>query len=196
MSMCSFAACTIRTQQKNEVHSNDSTSVINENEELDSALIVSLIQEDERRRNIWSYDFKQSESSPLFYEAICDEGLYLYRIVKQNQKMSVVMLEDENIGELRDFFTVEPKDTIGVEYKHEGAYKVLNDSTVIVFFEKIWTNYCATCDSSEQEFTYHIQCIHCYKFSNMAFEKIKADTVVLTDEREQFFGEEIRKLIY
>ena len=89
-------------QNQQKVHSSDTISVMNKNDELDSVFIVSLIKEDEGRQNIWSYDFKESEYSPLFYEAICDDGLYLYRIIKQNQKISVVMLEDANIGETVD----------------------------------------------------------------------------------------------
>ena len=52
--MCTFVACTMRTQQKNEVLNSDSTSIIDKNDELDSALIVLLIKEDEEKRNIWS----------------------------------------------------------------------------------------------------------------------------------------------
>lgn len=187
-----FVACTIRTQQNYEIHSSDTVSVINENDELDSVLIVSLIKEDEGRRNIWSYDFKESDSAPLFYEAICDDGLYLYRIVKQHQKIFVVMLEDANIGEIVDFIQGNT-DTTGVEYKHKGHYEIINDSMVNIFFDKLYSNYCYVNESEMFKPVYHIKGVHSYRLSGAEWHRIEADTIIVIDEREKAFCEDIWK---
>ena len=192
VSMYSFVACTMQNQQKNKVHSSDTISVMNKNDELDSVFIVSLIKEDEGRQNIWSYDFKESEYSPLFYEAICDDGLYLYRIIKQNQKISVVMLEDANIGETVDFIQGNT-DTTGVEYRHNGYYEIVDDSTVNIFFDKLYSNYCYINKSEIFEPIYHIKCIHRYRLSSVEWNRIKADTTIIVDERAKAFCEDIWK---
>ena len=179
-----FMSCVPRTPQSNEKCESDTISIINVNEELDSTLVVSLIKEDEERRNLWSYDIKASSSSPLFYEAISDEGLHLYRVAIQDQQTVVIIIEDDNIGISEDFIDIDGTD--GVGYEHQGYYEIIDDSIVNVFFEKRWSNYCHTCDSSAQEFTYHIKCTHGYKFLNMAFERINADTIVMIDERALF----------
>lgn len=192
ISMCTFVACTMRTQQKNEVLNSDSTSIIDKNDELDSALIVLLIKEDEEKRNIWSYDFKESKSSSLFYEAICDDGLYLYRIVRQNQKISVVMLEDANVGEIEDFIQGYT-DTTGVEYKHNGYYELVNDTTVNIFFDKLYSNYSYVNKSEIFDPIYHIKCMHSYRLSGAEWYRTKADTTIIVDERAKAFCEDIWK---
>lgn len=189
----SFVACAIKTQKNNDECDNDTISILNENNEFDKELIISLIKKDEEERNIWSCDFKASASSPLFFEAICDDGLYLYRVAIQNQQTIVIMVEDENIGTLEDYIDIEsngPYGKDGVEYEHKGYYEIIDDSTVNVVFEKRWSNFCHTCDTCEQEFSYHIRCTHNYKFFNMKFERIKADTVVVIDEKPLFCCED------
>lgn len=190
--MCTFVACTMRTQQKNEVLNSDSTSIIDKNDELDSALIVLLIKEDEEKRNIWSYDFKESKSSSLLYEAICDDGLYLYRIVRQNQKISVVMLEDSNVGEMEDFIQGYT-DTTGVEYKHNGYYELVDDTTVNIFFDKLYSNYSYVNKSEIFDPIYHIKCMHSYRLSGAEWYRTKADTTIIVDERAKAFCEDIWK---
>lgn len=189
----SYVACAPQTQQNSEECNNDTILAIKENKEFDKELIISLIKKDEGKRNICSYDVKESASSPLFFEAICDDGLYLYRVVVQYQQTFVIMIDDENIGTVDDFIDIEnngPYGKDGVEYEHKGYYEIIDDSTVNVLFEKRWKNYCYICDSCEQEFTYHIKCTHGYKLSNMAFERVKADTISVVDERPLFCCED------
>ena len=61
-----FMACATITQQNNE-ECNDTISILNTNKEFEKEQIFSLIRKEEKKRNIWSYDFKESASSPLFY---------------------------------------------------------------------------------------------------------------------------------
>ena len=187
-----FMTCATKTQQNND-ECNDTISILNTNKEFENELIFSLIRNDEKKRNIWSYDIKESASSPLFYESICDEGLYLYRVAIENQQTYVVMVEDENIGTLEDYIGIKSNGLYGkdgVEYEHKGHYEIIDDSTVDVVFEKRWSNYCYTCDSCEKEFIYYIKCTHTYEFHNMAFERTKADTIVMIDERSFFCCED------
>ena len=184
LSICCLVACTTKSQQQNQEECNDTISIAYENKDLDKEKIISLIKEDEERRNLWSYDIKASSSSPLFYEAISDEGLHLYRVAIQDQQTVVIIIEDDNIGISEDFIDIDGTD--GVGYEHQGYYEIIDESIVNVFFEKRWSNYCHTCDSSAQEFTYNIKCTHGYKFLNMAFERINADTIVMIDERALF----------
>lgn len=185
----SLTACTTRIVQSEAKCDSDTISMTNESKDFDKNLIISLIKEDEAKRNIWSYNFKQAASSTMFYEAICDEGLYLYRIAVKNQQVFVIMVEDNNIAHLEDFIDIKNNsscDNSGIGYEHNGYYEIINDSTINVLFEKKWVNDCLSCDSSDQEFTYHIKATHSYTFSNMTFKRIKADTIVLVDDRPFF----------
>ena len=186
-----FASCVTKTQhQSQETSSTDSIPHTSEYKKPNREQIISLIKEDEEKRSIWSYDFKESTSSPLFYEAICDDGLYLYRVVSKGGKVSVVMLEDSNIGELVDFF-VGRTDTTGVEYKHEGSYEIIDDSTVDVFFDKWYRNWVYINETETLEPIYHIKCTHRYKLSGVEWHRINADTTVVIDEREKALCEDI-----
>ena len=185
-----FVACAAITQQNKKECDNDTVSTVIENKELNKEFIISLIKKDEERRNIWSFDFKQSASSPLLYEAICDDGLYLYRVASNEEQVSVFMLEDANIGYLTDPITDY------TQYEHNGHYEVIDDSTVDVIFDKWYRNYCQLDDSNRVEYLYHIRCTHSYTFANMKWELLKTDTIVLTDERNQFCDVDIRKYIY
>lgn len=185
-----LVACTTKTQQNNNECDNDTILTIIENKEFDKELIISLIKKDEERRNIWSFDFKQSASSPLLYEAICDDGLYLYRIASKGEHVSVFMLEDANIGYLTDPITDY------TQYEHNGYYEIIDDSTVDVIFDEWFSNYCILDDSNRVEHLYHIRCTHSYTFANMKWGLLKADTIVLTDERNLFCDNDIKKYIY
>ena len=79
----SMASCVKNAQQNQEECSRDTIPIDNEFNNLDEDYIKSLIKNDEKR-GIHSYNFKKSASSPLFYEATCDDGLYLYRAAFQN----------------------------------------------------------------------------------------------------------------
>lgn len=188
----SFSSCVSRTQQSRITSNNDTISNVKDSLKIDKKKIVSLIKEDEEKRGIWSYDLKQSASFPLFYEAICDDGLYLYRAVFQDQQTYVVMVEDANIGSTTDFI-VGNTDTTGVEYKHNGNYEIVNDSTVNVFFEKWYRNWYYANDTETFEPIYHIKCIHCYKLSGQTWKRIKADTTIVVDEREKALCNDIWK---
>lgn len=185
-----FSSCVSRNQQSHKASDNETMSSVEESIKLDKGKVISLIKEDEEKRNIWSFDFKKSASSPFFYEAICDEGLYLYRVVSKGEDVTVYMLEDANIGYLTD-----PIDDY-TQYEHNGYYVIINDSMVDVIFDEWYRNYCQLDDSNRVEHLFHVQCTHCYKFVNMEWMQIKADTIIMVDEREQFCGDEIKKHIY
>ncbi len=188
----SFSSCVRGAQQSNITSNNYTISNVKESIKIDSEKVVSLIKEDEEKRGIWSYDFKQSASFPLFYEAVCDDGLYLYRATFLNQQTYVVMVEDANIGSAVDFI-VGNTDTTGVEYRHNGNYEIVNDSTVNVFFDKWYRNWCYANDTETFEPIYHIKCIHCYKLSSLTWKRIKADTTIVVDEREKALCDDIWK---
>lgn len=183
-----FESCTKHVQKQNqEGECNDTTLVKENNYEIDDEYVKSLIAEDQENRKLWSYKIQKSASSPLFYEAIGDEGLYLYRVDIHNNQTFAIMVEDANIGTCEDFIEWSSSSGIdGVGYESKGDYQIIDDNMVNVVFEKMWSNYCQTCDSCEEEFTYHIQCTHTYKLFNMEFERIKADTIVVMDERPLF----------
>lgn len=188
----SFSSCVNQTQQSHITSNSDTISNVKEDIKIDKEKVVSLIKEDEERRGIWSYEFKQSASFPLFYEAICDDGLYLYRATLQNQRTYVVMLEDANICSVVDFI-VGNTDTTGVEYKHNGNYEIVNDSIVNISFDKLYRNWSYTNDTETFEPIYHIKCTHRYKLSGLTWKKIKADTTIIVDEREKALCDDIWK---
>ena len=185
----SMASCVKNAQQNQEECSRDTIPIDNEFNNLDEDYIKSLIKNDEKR-GIYSYNFKKSASSPLFYEAICDDGLYLYRYIQQGDDSSVIILEDNNISYLVD--------CIGdlTDYEHKGYYEILDDSTVVVIFDEWYRNYCQPDDTIESAHLYHIQCTHSYKLTDMRWKSIKKDTIILKDERSLFCGDEISKYIY
>ena len=187
-----FSSCVRRTRPTHITSNNDTVSNVQKSIKVDKEKVVSLIKKDEEQRGIWSYDFKQSAFFPLFYEAICDDGLYLYRATFQNQQTYVVMVEDANIGSVTDFI-VGNTDTTGVEYRHNGNYEIVNDSMVNVFFDKWYRNWRYANDTETFEPIYHIKCIHCYRLSGLSWERIKADTTIVVDEREKALCDEIWK---
>lgn len=188
----SFSTCVNRAQQQNqEKEGNVTISVEDDISMLDVGHIISLIKEDEEKRNVWSYDFKQT-SSPLFYEAICDDGLYLYRVITDGHKSFVMMIEDSNISYHEDYI-VGNTDTSGVVYKHKGYYEIIDDSTVKVVFDEWYSNYCNSNDSEIITPIYHVRGEHHYKLSDMAWTLAHADTTILLDEKQTSFCGDIWK---
>ena len=186
-----MASCITRTNQNQETNLNDSIYSKNEDKKLDKEYIISLVKEDQEKRHIGSWKIEESTSSPLFYEAICDDGLYLYRVTNKCEKIYVVMIEDANIGYLGDFISGRT-DTTGVEYKHNGSYEIIDDTIVNVIFDIWCRNYCHTNDSDVYEPIYHMRCVHRYELNNRVWNSIKKDTAVLLDKRcDAFCGDKI-----
>ena len=183
----SCESCTNHVQQKSQVGECKDTIIIKEDSFiLEEEYIESLIREDLKKRNWMAWI--DTTSSPLFYKTIHDDNIIiLYRVIPHGEKTCVAVINDYNIGVQNDY--IEYDGTYGTDwvgYEHNGSYMIINDSTVNIDFETIWANYCAACDSSGQEFTYHIRCTHCYKLVGVAWERIKADTIIVIDERDHF----------
>lgn len=185
-----FVSCSTRTRQSQATSGSVSISDIEEKNFLEMEQIKSRIEKDVKKRQLGVWRIEQSASSPLFYEAICDDGLYLYRYISHGDDVSVIMLEDDNISYLED--------CIGdlTDYEHKGYYEILDDSTVAVIFEEWYRNYCQPDDTTEAAHLYHILCTHSYKLANMKWKSTKKDTIILQDERELFCSDEIVEYIY
>ena len=182
-----LVACAPKTQQQQQENGNADTIIVEEDNSIpDREYIVSLIGEDLNKRN-WAA-WIDTTPSPLFYKTIHDDSVViLYRVIPRGKKTCVAAIEDINIGFQGDY--IEYDDSCGNNwqgYEHRGNYEIINDSTVNVHFETIWTNYCATCDSSGQEYNYYIKGTHRYKLAGLTWERIKADTTIVIDEREHF----------
>lgn len=182
-----FVSCATKNQQQSQEEGSVDTLIVEEDSFMpDVEYIESLIRKDLEKRNLMAGI--DTSSSPLFYKTIHDDNvIILYRVIPRGSKTCVVMLEDENIAVQEDYVEYDNpcgKDWVG--YEHNGSYEIINDTIVNVNFNEIWTNYCATCDSSNQEFTYHIKCTHRYKLVGLTWERITADTTIVIDERDLF----------
>ena len=186
----SYTSCNTRARQNQIVGRDAVMSEIDGNNLLKIEQIKSMIEIDQKKRQMGAWSIKQSASSPLFYEAICDDGLYLYRYIQQGDDSSVIILEDNNISYLVDCIEG------FMDYEHKGYYKIVGDSTVDVIFDEWYRNYCQPDDTIESAHLYHIQCTHSYKLTDMRWKSIKKDTIILKDERSLFCGDEISKYIY
>lgn len=182
-----FVACVTRTQQQNQESECLDTIIVEEDSlMLNEEYIFFLIREDLKKRNLMAWI--DTSATPLFYKTMHDDNVViLYRVIHHGQKTCVAMIEDKNIAVQEDY--IEYDAPCGVDwlgYEHNGRYEIVNDTLVNVYFDKEWKNYCSSCGSEGQEFTYHIRCIHRYKLVGTAWERIKADTTIVLDERDQF----------
>ena len=180
-------SCTYNDSQKNN-HSQDTTSIVCVKNLFNQEEIISLIKADESKKNLWTWRIECSESSPLFYEAETDDGLYLYHVYTSNQKVGVTMIDDDNILWLKDF--IECSDTTGIEYEHKGRYDIINDSVVSIKFDKFYRNICYRKDTMIETLVYHMQCRHNYTLSQLCWILTQNDTIIVLDARNQAYCED------
>ena len=186
-----FVACTTKTQQHKQETIVVDTLIIEQDSFIpDEAYIESLIREDQNKRNLMSWI--DTSSSPLFYETIHDDGLILlYRVIPLGHKTSVVMIEDMNIADYGDDICY--SDSNGVIYEHKGYYEILDDSTVNIFVDELYSNHFFKNDSVAYEPIYHKKYVYRYKLSGLEWSRTKADTTIVMDEREKSLCEDIWK---
>lgn len=186
-------SCIFNNKQEEGSNQQDTTSYVKKYIPTKEEIQL-LITEDQTKRNLWTYSVEESKQSPLFYEALNDDGLYLYRIISKEDKIYVSMIDDNHICELVDYISSSPTDSIGVEMKVVGKYEIINDSIVKIVFDDI-CNECLVSNGTEFfETIYHIRGTYTYQLRNLTWNRIKADTVVFVDERyRSLCGEKIWK---
>lgn len=187
--LCSVS-CTSKTPQNHHKNNDDTASVAEKVCMIDEETIKSMVAEDLEGKKLWCYSIEESETSPLFYEALNDDGLFLYRVCMSGRDICICMVEDENLYHITDYISG-PADSLGVEYEHEGSYEIINDSTVDVVFDEWYRNYCYTNGDEMLSPIYHINCKHRYKLSGLTWVRIKSDSVVLIDRRTQAYCGEV-----
>ena len=184
-----FASCVTKTQHQSQEDECVDTLIIEEDNFIpDEKYIDSLIRKDLEKRN-WMAGIDTSSSS-LFYKTLHDDNIIiLYRVIPHGKKTCVAAIEDINIAVNGDdiCFT----DSNGVIYEHKGYYEIVDDSTVDIFFDKLYSNHYSVNDSVIFEPIYHIKCMHRYRLSGVDWNKINADTAIVIDEREKAFCEDI-----
>ena len=190
--LCS-TSCTSKTTRNHHKNNDEIAFAMKRNYSIEKEQIKSLISKDLEKRNLWFYSISPSAESPLFYEALNDDGLFLYRVCMSGRDFCICMVEDENLYHITDYISG-PADSLGVEYEHEGVYEIINDSVVNIVFNEWCRNYYSTNGSEVLIPIYHIICTHRYKLSGLTWRKIKSDSTVLLDQRHRAFcGEEIWK---
>lgn len=186
-----FSSCVSRTQRQSREDECVDTLIVEENSIIpNEEYIDSLIRKDLEKRN-WMARI-DTTSSPLFYKTMHDEGIILlYRVILHGHQTCVAMIEDTNIAVYGDDICY--TDTNGVIYEHKGHYEIINDSMVNIFFDKLYSNHFSINNSVIYEPIYHIKCVHSYRLSGAEWHRIEADTIIVIDEREKAFCEDIWK---
>lgn len=189
LAFLSCESCVNHVQQKSQGGEWQDTIIVEEDTFIpDKEYIVSLIREDFMKRN-W-HAFIDTTFSPLFYKTLHDDNIIiLYRVIPHGEKTCVAAIEDLNIAVYGDDICY--TDTNGVVYEHNGHYEIVDDSTVNIFFDDLYSNHHPVNDSVTIEPIYHRNCMHSYRLYDLVWKRIKADTTIVLDKRDESYCEDL-----